>query len=380
MPDAGADGKVDGNVDAKVDAVVANWYPRFLANGIDWFDLQRTLDRVTDWSTWAPAWSTAAEDYERLGRAALAAGHRVTAAEHLRRSALTLQFAQFVLTDEPDRRRRLQERMVATYAAAAPLLDPPARRVEIPYGDAGHRVIGYLRLPGGGDAPPGLAVLVPGLESTKEQFSTYEPYFLRRGVATLSVEGPGQGEAGFGTVFRDATYAEAMAAVAAAVHDGRHGIDGIDPGRAVLVGTSFGGYLALRHASAFSGHGRLRGVVDIAGPFDLQAFDALQPVTRDGFRDLVGAVTEAEARGLLDDVSLDGVLDGLTAPVLVVHGGQDRIIDVSHAHRVVAALGGRATVRLEPTGNHSCNNLAATVRPAVADWTSDRLDGREVQQ
>jgi pimeloyl-ACP methyl ester carboxylesterase len=148
----------------------------------------------------------------------------------------------------------------------------------------------------------------------------------------------------------------------------------------VLVGTSFGGYLALRHASAFGEHGRLRGVVDIAGPFDLQAFDALQPVTRDGFRDLVGAATEAEARGLLDDVSLDGVLDGLTAPVLVVHGGQDRIIDVSHAHRVVEALGGRATVRLEPAGNHSCNNLVATVRPAVADWTSDRLDGREVQQ
>ena len=25
--------------DAKLEAVVANWYPRFLANGIDFFDL-----------------------------------------------------------------------------------------------------------------------------------------------------------------------------------------------------------------------------------------------------------------------------------------------------------------------------------------------------
>jgi pimeloyl-ACP methyl ester carboxylesterase len=366
--------------DAKVDAVVANWYPRFLANGIDWFDLQRTLDQVTDWSTWAPAWTALADDYERLGREALAAGHRVTAAEHLRRSALTLQFAQFVLTEEPSRRRRLQDRMVATYGAAAPLLDPPARRIEIPYGDDGHHAIGYLRLPAGRDVPPGVAVLVPGLESTKEQFSTYEPYFLRRGVATLSVEGPGQGEAGFGTVFRDDAYATAMAAVAEAVGDGTHGVEGVDGQRVVVVGTSFGGYLALRHASAFERHGQLRGVVDIAGPYDLRAFDELQPVTRDGFRDLVGATTQPEARDLLDDVSLDGVLDRLTAPVLVVHGEQDRIIDVSHAHRVATALGRRATVRLEPTGNHSCNNLAATVRPVVADWTSDRLDGLEVQQ
>ena len=367
-------------VDAKVQAVVANWYPRFLANGIDYFDLRRTLDAVDGWPSWAPAWTAVADDYERLGRAALAAGHRVTAAEHLRRSALTLQFAQFVLTDEPERRRRLQERMVATYAAAAPLLDPPARRVEIPYGTDGHHLVGYLRRPAGHDVPPGVVVLVPGLESTKEQFSTYEPYFLRRGAATLSVEGPGQGEAGFGTVFRDAVYGEAVAAVAAAVRDGAHGIGGVDPGRVVVVGTSFGGYLALRHAAAFSGHGGLRGVVDIAGPYDLRAFDDLQPVTREGFRDLVGAATETEAARLLHDVSLDGALAGLTAPVLVVHGEQDRIIDVSHAHRVVEALGDRATVRVEPTGNHSCNNLAATVRPAVADWVVDRLDRREAQQ
>ena len=364
----------------KVEAVVANWYPRFLANGIDYFDLQRTLERIDGWSTWAPAWTEVADDYERLGEEALAAGHRVTAAEHLRRSALTLQFAQFVLTESPARRRALQERMVRTYARAAPLLDPPAHRIEIPYGSDGGLVVGYLRRPAsqGGDPAP-LAVLVPGLESTKEQFSTYEPYFLRRGVATLSVEGPGQGEGGFTVPFSDATYAVAMSAVADAIHDGEHGVDGVDR-QVVVVGTSFGGYLALRHAAAFQDRGLLRGVVDIAGPYDLRAFDELQEVTRDGFREFVGASTEDQARALLHDVTLDGVLDGMRAPVLVVHGEQDRIIDVSHAHRVIADLGDRAMARVEATGNHSCNNVAATVRPAVADWTSDRLGVLEVRQ
>jgi hypothetical protein len=32
------------------------------------------------------------------------------------------------------------------------------------------------------------------------------------------------------------------------------------------------------------------------------------------------------------------------------------------------------TAWLEPTGNHSCNNVAAVVRPAVADWVADRLE------
>lgn len=350
---------------SKLQAVVANWYPRFLANGIDWFDLTRTLDEVADWDDWADAWTATADRYEALGRAALDEGHPVTAGEHLRRAALTLQFAQFVLTDDPRRRSALQARMSALYARAAPLLDPPAQPVSIPYGE-GCTVVGYLRRPKDADSP-GLAVLIPGLESTKEQFSTYEPYFLRRGVATLSVEGPGQGEGALSSPFRTDLYAEAMAAVAQAIGS----LEAVDAERVVVVGTSFGGHLALAHAAAFPG---LRGVVDIAGPYDLRAFGDLQEVTREGFRDFVGAADQDEARRLLADVTLDGVLDRLAAPVLVVHGERDTIIDVAHAHRIAAALGDRATVRLEAGGNHSCNNLATVVRPAVADWVTDRLE------
>lgn len=365
--------------DDKLTAVVRNWYPRFLANGIDYLDLARTLEQVADWSQWADAWTATADTYERLGDEAEAAGHRVTAAEHLRRASLTLQFAQFVLTDDPDRRQALQRRMSDVYRRAAPLLDPPAVAVSVGYGD-GRQVVGYLRVPSGADLAggdrPGLAVLMPGLESTKEQFSTYEPYFLRRGVATLSVEGPGQGEGGAGhatgTPFRDALYATAMAAVGAALP----GLGQVDANRVVVVGTSFGGYLALAHGPELPG---LRGIVDIAGPYDLRAFGDLQAVTRDGFRDLVGASDEQEAAALLHDVSLDGRLERieqLEVPVLVVHGERDTIIDVAHARRVVdglAHLGDRLTARLEPEGNHSCNNLATVLRPYVADWVADRL-------
>ena len=52
--------------DAKVQAVVANWYPRFLANGIDYFDLSRTLDAVDGWDDWADAWTATADRYDAL--------------------------------------------------------------------------------------------------------------------------------------------------------------------------------------------------------------------------------------------------------------------------------------------------------------------------
>lgn len=67
-----------------------------------------------------------------------------------RRAALTLQFAQFVLNEDRQRRTELQRRQAAFHAAAAPLLDPPARRVEVRYREG--RVVGYLRVP---PTPPG---------------------------------------------------------------------------------------------------------------------------------------------------------------------------------------------------------------------------------
>jgi 2,6-dihydroxypseudooxynicotine hydrolase len=353
-----------GGGDSKLAAVLEHWFPRFIANGLDYLDVRRTLDGIEAWDDWAGAWSAAADEYERLGRAALEAGRTVTAGEHLRRSALTLQFAQFAITEDETTRAALHRRQAALYATAAPLQRPPARPVAVPF--AGAELPGYLRLPPGAEAP-GLVVLVPGLESTKEQFSTYEPYFLDRGVATLSFEGPGQGESWERIAFSDARYRDAFTALAGAVE----ALDGIDRRRIVVLGTSFGGYLALRCAARMPG---LAAVVDIAGPYDLRGLADLDPVVQDGFTRLVKAPDRETSRRLLEDVSLDGALDDLRVPVLVVHGERDRVMPPAHARRIAAALGDRAELRLEPEGNHSCNNLHTRVRPAVADWVAERLE------
>ncbi len=350
---------------SKLQAVVANWYPRFLANGIDWFDLTRTLDGVADWDDWADAWTDTADRYEALGRAALDEGHRVTAAEHLRRAALTLQFAQFVLTEDPKRRAALQARMSALYARAAPLLDPPARAVSIAYGE-GCTVVGYLRRADRRAAARARgAAAGPGVhQGAVQHLRAVLPPPRRRDPVGRGA-GPGRGLAVLPVPLRPVRRGDGRGRAG----DRRTGR--CRRARVVVVGTSFGGHLALAHAAAFPG---LRGVVDIAGPYDLRAFDELQEVTREGFRDFVGAADQAEARELLSDVTLDGVLERLEQPVLVVHGERDTIIRIEHAHRIAAALGDRATVRLEPEGNHSCNNLATVVRPVVADWVTDRLE------
>lgn len=356
-------------MDDRLEAVVGNWFARFVANDLDYLDVRRTLDAITDWDDWADAWEATAADYQRAAEAAAAGGYHRTAADHHRRCALTLQFAQFVLTDDPVRREYLHRRQCELYRRAAHDLTPPATAYHRSIGEA--EVHGYVRVPAAtGPAPA--AVLLPGLESTKEQFSTYEPYFLDRGIATVSMEGPGQGEAGYAHRFDLTTYLAAFADTLGWVRS--H--DGLDPRRVVVVGTSFGGFLALRCAAEAEG---LTAVVDIAGPYDLD-LGALQPVLQDGFMALVGADDLATAAERLADVTLDGVLDRITVPTLVVHGDDDHVIPVEHGDRIAAALGDRATYDRVAGGSHSCNNRHTLVRPRIADWVADHLHGHFDQE
>jgi hypothetical protein len=92
-----------------------------------------------------------------------------------------------------DRYREAADKAVAALREVHRLLDPLAERLEIPF--EGTTMVGNLRGPR--DAP--LVVLLPGLDSTKEEFFEWENVFLRRGLATLSLDGPGQGETGYAT-------------------------------------------------------------------------------------------------------------------------------------------------------------------------------------
>jgi dipeptidyl aminopeptidase/acylaminoacyl peptidase len=261
-----------------------------------------------------------------------------------------------VITEDAAVRERLHRRQVELYTRAAPLLLPPAEPFAVPFD--GTELPGYLRRPAGAE-PVGLVVLIPGLESTKEQFTTYEPYFLERGMATLSFEGPGQGEAWYLLPFRDRDYRRAVAALGEAVAALSE--------RTVVLGTSFGGYLALRCAAAVPG---LAGVVSISGRHDLADFDDMEPVVQEGFARLV---RETDPREVLADVTLAGRLYDLDAPVLVLHGRRDRLVPDEQMERIAAALGERAELWIEPDGSHSCNNLHTRVRPAIADWVRARL-------
>jgi 2,6-dihydroxypseudooxynicotine hydrolase len=348
--------------DARVQAAIDHWAPRFIQAGVDYNDFARTTARVERWEDWLDAWCETGEMHADLARDAEGAGHRWTAGEAWLRAAVCFHFGKFVWVLDERRSRAAADRAVAALRSAHRFLDPTAERVTATLDGAA--VIANLRRPPGAGRPP-LALLIPGLDSTKEEFFRLENLFLTRGMATLSLDGPGQGEAGYALPMRH-DYEVGVTAILDAVADRSD----IDPGRVGALGVSLGGYFAPRAAAA---EPRLRAVAGISGPFCFgELWDDLPQLTRETFVHKSRASDAEDGRRRALALDLAGVLDELAVPALFVTGRHDRLIPWESTRRQAEAAPHGEFVLFED-GNHVCANIPYKARPLVADWLAARL-------
>jgi 2,6-dihydroxypseudooxynicotine hydrolase len=348
--------------DARVQAAIDNWASRLIANGVDFNDFRRVTGSLEHWDDWLDAWSACADGHRSHAEADREAGHDLSAGEAFVRAAVCYHFAKFVWVLDAERNRATTGKAIAALAAAHELLDPTAERVEAPLDGAS--IVGNLRRPHEVSPAP-LVVLIAGLDSTKEEFFHWENVFLARGMATLSMDGPGQGESGFALNIRP-DYEVAVAAMLDAVS----GREDIDVERVGAVGVSMGGYYAPR-AAAFEP--RLRAVAGISGPYDMSSnWDNLPSLTRETLQHHTGASSQEEARARAAELNLAGVAERIAVPALVVTGKLDRLIPWEDTKRIADEIPGADWV-LYDEGTHVCNNLPFRYRPLVGDWMADKL-------
>jgi dienelactone hydrolase len=350
--------------DERIEAAVANWAPRFVSNGVDPNDFQRVTAPLERWEEWLGAWTANGDMHAELAREADGRGRVLTAGRAWVRAALSYHFAKFVWMLDMARYREAADRAVDALRDAHRLLDPGAERLEISF--EGTTMVANLRRPPGSSCPP-LVFLLPGLDSTKEEFFDWENVFLARGMATLSLDGPGQGETGYSTHLRP----DYEVGVSAAL-DHLADREDVDLGRVAAVGVSLGGYYAPR-AAAFEP--RIRAAVAIGGPYNFgDCWAGLPMLTRETFVHHSGAAGDADGARLASELDLGPVLRRLAAPLLVIFGKLDRLIPWQQAERVAAEAADSELVMYEH-GNHVCNNIPYLYRPLAADWTRERLAG-----
>ncbi len=353
-------------MDDRVASAVAHWAPRFTSNGVSVADFERITTGLDGWPDWCAAWSAVAAEHEVLGRTALAEGRNLSAGGHLSQAAVYFHFAKFVFVEDLDQMREAHRRAVTCSTDALPHLSPPGRRITIPF--EGTVLVGVLRQPAG-PGPHPTVIMISGLDSAKEELRATEDTFLARGLATFSVDGPGQGEAEYDLPIRGDWSAPGTAIV-----DALAALPEVDERRLGVWGVSLGGYYAPRMAAALGD--RIAACVALAGPFNFgDCWHQLPPLTRATFQVRSRATTDAEAHEIADTLGMAGHAEAITAPLLVVFGRRDRLIPWQHAQRLVDSVTTDVELLMLEDGNHGCANVAAWHRPRTADWLAARLGG-----
>ena len=348
--------------DAAIETALAHWAPRMIQNGVDYNDMTATIDRTETWADWLPQWSRTADEQAMFAREADATGHALTAGQAWRRASANRHFGKFVWMVDLDLAAEATRVSVQETLTALARLDPSAERLEVTLADG--TAYANLRRPAGGDRPP-YVVLIPGLDSTKEEFFFFEQSFLDRGMATVSLDGPGQGETGLVVPIRP-DYEVAVTALL----DLLTARADLDHERIGLAGVSLGGYYAPRVAAH---EPRVVAMAGISGPFRFgDMWDDLPPMTRRTFVVKSGARDDGEGRRLALTLDLTGECRRITVPALYVTGGLDRLIPWQQTRRQADETP-KGTFVCFPHGNHGVSNLPSRARPMIADWLADHL-------
>ena len=341
-----------------------------------------------DKESWHTEWMVVADNNWQRGLAEETLGHVRSAMNCFLRAADYYRQAEFHLTPEDPRRLPTFEKMEACSKKFISHLTPKGEAVEIPY-ENGVTICGYfVRTPHGGNNRSNkhpVLICFGGLDSIKDEMWFMQAHgALQRGISVLMVDLPGQG----GTLRRHKipNRADTEVPVGKCI-DWLEQRDDVDAKRIACCGSSLGGYYAARagcyepRLAAVIAHGAVWAITDLWGNADDSHGLAEHIRWVFGCKSMKESMVKAKA------FTLEGHLDHIKCPLLVLHGGHD-VLTVSQATKVydyAKARGKDVTLRLtsaEETGAEHCQHDNPTLgQELMNDWLADKfgIDQRQLQ-
>lgn len=333
-----------------------------------------TPDFLRAWTALTDQLVAQAELAEREGRT------RTAGQTYFRATNYLCQTERMLARSNPDRvptYRRVLELARKSFA----LRDPRVSRVEIPYGGTALPAY-YSQAPAADEGPAPVVVLVNGLDSTKEHMYTSSHWeeLAARGISCLMLDQPGTGES---LRLRGLTARIDAEAWASAAVDWLQERPEVDAARIGIVGWSLGGYYAPR-AAAFEERFAL--VVAWGANHDWGAVQRRRR-EREGERPVphywehvlwVWGHDDLDTfLDFADDIHLNGVVEKIAVPFLVVHGQNDRQIPLQYAHQSYeqAVNSPKRELRVFTPDEGATEHIGLDHLPLVSSFVADWVAG-----
>jgi len=345
-------------------------------------------EKIGDDHAWFDEWTRMGDKIEARGRDAWRDGHRLTAASCFMRACRYYQTGERFIHPRSQRSQDVYAKAVKIFREAAGVLRRPRiEPVEIPYETTS---LPALLVHPDAEATRGRAapamVFFDGFDVTKElQYGYGVPDLAARGVGCLIVDGPGNGES---VRFRNLPLIAETERYATPVYEYLAGREEFDAKHIGVMALSLGGYYAPRAASLEQ---RFACCVAWGAQWDyhevwakrLEQLDSGQvlslSVPPEHLQWVLGVSDRESALKKLEGFRLDGIVQKMTCPFLLLHGEGDQQIPLATAERLYEAVGSKQKAfrvfSRDEGGFHHCQVDDATIGVHYMwDWIADVLN------
>jgi len=338
--------------------------------------IKRVGDFVHEFSNAAKKREAKALSFEESGRL-------VSARESYMTAALLWAAGRWPIFETNEELEHLENKMNHCFSKFIEYAPHPVEKVRIPF--EGKELPGYLHLPRKpqlGETFP-CVVNIPGMDSSKETgVNMYGDSYLERGIAVLSIDGPGQAESvALGIFVTNSNHMDAAKIVA----DWLDVHPAIDSGKLMVRGTSFGTYWGLQWAAALGD--RIKGVA-VSGvchePGCDTIFNMASPSFKLRYMWMADYENEAEFDKFAKTIDLRPFVPAITCPVLILAGEQDQLSPVEHSYNVFDLITAPKEIVVYEGANHSVADASSVAlgdnpKDYLADWLEARLLGQPLK-
>ncbi len=332
---------------------------------------------------WYESWKKVAERVEALGRTHEKAGQLLSAGRKYTRSCLYYIAAERMLSFRDPRKLQTYCQMLQVFKKGLQFRKEPVEWVEVPFRDKSLPGL-FSKAPVPGKAP--CMIHFDGFDVMKEIiYFRAADEFRRRGISLLIVDHPGVGEA---LRLRNMYATPDTEVYAGACVDYLEKRADVDPQRIGIMALSLGGYYAPR-AAAFEK--RLKCCVAWGALYDFgellikilggRGGEPSVPGSTDHTLWVFGKETIEEAVEVAKQLTLKGVAEKITCPLLIVHGENDRQVPLWHAQRTFEEAVNSPRRKLQVCtlaegGAEHCQADNSTMAiDYMADWVAEILGG-----